>query len=70
MGIVKKASQVAATAGGLAIVVKAVFAGEWNSETGKLDKVRVLGIPVFDRRRMEARRAKRALRRAAKRAAP
>lgn len=37
---------------------------EWRDEDGKLDKLKVLGIPVFDRRRMEARRAARAQRKA------
>lgn len=35
---------------------------EWHELDGRLMAVRVLGVPLFDRRRLEARRAARAAR--------
>lgn len=58
---VDKATRLAGTAAALAGVAKLVVTAEWSEENGQIQKVKLFGfIPVFDRARMEARRARRA----------
>lgn len=59
---VKKTGKWVGTAGGIALALKSAFNAEWNLETGALDKLDLFGLPLFDRKRMEARRARRAAR--------
>ncbi len=58
MGIVDKAGKAAGVATGLVLIAKSIGSATWG-EDGRVQTVKVLGIPVFDRRRMEARRAAR-----------
>lgn len=57
-GLIEKATKTAATAAAVVMVVKSVASATWG-ENGQLQTVKVFGLPVFDRRRMEARRARR-----------
>jgi hypothetical protein len=60
MTLAKKVGSVVGKAGGAAVALKSAITAEWDPETGRLAKVVLFGfIPVFDRRRMEARRAAR-----------
>jgi len=44
---------------GASVVAALAVRLEWDDRTGNLEKVRVLGIPVFDRRRWNARQERR-----------
>lgn len=63
MNLIDKTKRAVGTASAVAAIIQVVAKAEWNEETGEMDKLKVFGIPVFDRERMEARRARRKARR-------
>lgn len=63
MSLVDKTKRAVGTASAIAVIVQTVARGEWNQETGQLDKVWLFGMPLFDRARGKARRARRKARR-------
>lgn len=59
MSLIDKTKRAVGTASAVAAIIQVVAKAEWSPEDGRLQRLRVLGIPVFDRARMEARRARR-----------
>lgn len=62
MGVVRKVVSTVGTLGAIGSAVNGMFV--FDLETGVLQQVKIGGLALFDRKRLEARRARRAARRA------